>query len=358
MKINGHGTKTGKSTPPARASAAGGRDDAAALDQDVIARLLASEEPAIRYKTRVNVLGEDPASGPIRKLREENRGCPRVAALLSERNDKGLIPHNPYSKWCGAHWVLSILADIGYPAGDKALGPLAEHVLDCWLSPLHIQGVRVLDGRPRRCASQESNALYSLLTLGLGESERLDQLAENLIGWQWPDGGWNCDRDPKAAKSSFHETTIGVRALALHGRLRKNKASLEAARRAAEIFLKRRMFRRLSDGAVMNAKFMSLHYPTYWHYDLLFGLKVMAEAGLIGDERCQEAIEVLKSKRLSDGGFPAEAKFYSTADERTSSGRPHTGTSRVTWGGISKRKMNEWVTVDALYVLKAARTAH
>lgn len=347
--------KAGKSNPPKSSPAPRGRSDAAAGGPDVIAKLLASEEPSIRYKVRVNVLGEDPHSAAIGKLRDEIRRCPRVAALLSERNDKGRIPYHPYSKWCGAHWVLSILADIGYPAGDKALRPMAEHVLDCWLNPLHVQGVRVLEGRPRRCASQESNALYSLLTLGLGEGERLDQLAENLIGWQWPDGGWNCDRDPQAAKSSFHETTIGVRALALYGRLRRKPRAVAAARRAAEIFLKRNMFRRLSDGRVMNSKFLPLHYPTYWHYDVLFGLKVMAEAGLIGDTRCQEAIEVLESKRLPDGGFPSEAKFYSTADERTSSGHPGTGASRVNWGGLSKRHMNEWVTVDALYVLKTAR---
>ena len=34
--------------------------------------------------------------------------------------------HSAYKKWDGAHWVLSILADLGYPAGDEALRPLME----------------------------------------------------------------------------------------------------------------------------------------------------------------------------------------------------------------------------------------
>ena len=52
-----------------------------------------------------------------------------------------------------------------------------------------------------------------------------------------------------------------------------------------------------------------LHYPCYWHYDLLAGLKVMAEAGFIGDPRCREALDLLESKRLPGGGFPAEARY-------------------------------------------------
>jgi hypothetical protein len=80
----------------------------------------------------------------------------------------------------------------------------------------------------------------------------------------------------------------------------------------------------------------------------LFSLKVLAEAGFIGDSRCQPALDLLESKCLPDGGFPAEAKYYRLTD------RPISGRSRVDWGGVSDRRMNEFVTVDALYVLKAA----
>ena len=320
---------------------------------DIIETLLASDEPSVRWKVRVNVLGEDPRSDSIRRLEGQIRSSPRVAALLSERTPEGTIPFGPYSKWYGAHWVLATLADIGYPPCDEGLKPLAEQVLGCWLSPRHLQSVQTVEGRARRCASQESNALYALLTLGLAD-ERADELAANLRKWQWPDGGWNCDKRPQAVNSSFHETTIGVRALALHGRLRKCQPSLDAARRAAEIFLKRNLFRRRRDGDIMNTRFLLLHYPCYWHYDVLFGLKALAEAELIADPRCREALDLLESKRLADGGFPAEGKHYRLNVRRTKTGRWATGRSLVNWGGVSKRRMNEWVTADTLYVLAAA----
>lgn len=121
-----------------------------------------------------------------------------------------------------------------------------------------------------------------------------------------------------------------------------------AARRAAEIFLKRHLFKRQRDGALMRTEFALLHYPLYWHYDVLHGLKVMAEAGLIGDPRCGDALDLLESKRLSDGGWPAERCYY-RAHEGSGG-----GTELVDWGGASKRRANEWVTADALRVLRAA----
>ena len=75
----------------------------------------------------------------------------------------------------------------------------------------------------------------------------------------------------------------------------------------------------------------------------------MAEAGLVLDERCSNALDLLESKQLPDGGFPAEKKYYQVTDKRVS------GRSLVDWDSTSKKHMNEWVTVDALYVVKEAR---
>ena len=98
----------------------------------------------------------------------------------------------------------------------------------------------------------------------------------------------------------------------------------------------------------MDAHFVRLHYPLYWHYDILFGLKVMAEAGFLDDPRCQEALDLLESKRLPDGGFPAEESYARLTRPQLS------GYSPVSWGGMSRKTMNPFVTADALYVLRMA----
>jgi hypothetical protein len=317
------------------------------MGAEVIDRLLSSNEPAVRFKILAYVQGKTQDSGEVKQVQEEISKSPRVDKLLSERSEGGSIPHHPYAKWLGAHWVLSLLADLGYPPGDESLIPLREQVYGWLFGQKHESSIRAIHGRVRRCASQEGNALYALLTLGLAD-ERCDELARRLVMWQWPDGGWNCDKKPDAINSSFMESLIPLRALSLYARLTGDETSRQVATEAAEIFLKRALFKRQHDGGVIYGDFLKLHYPCYWHYDILFALKVMAEAGFVCDERCREALELLESKRLPDGGFPAEGKYYQVGE------KAKTGRSLVDWGGVSSRRMNEFVTVDALVVLKEA----
>ncbi len=313
----------------------------------IVERLLRSSEPCIRYKTLVELLYEDPSSYRAQNLQEEIKTSPRVRKLLSERTKDGRIPYHPYAKWDGAHWVLAMLAEIGYPEGDETLLPLRTQVYEWLLSKGREESMRksrVIDGRVRNCASQEGNALFSLLKLGLADKQ-IDRLAERLVRTQWPDGGWNCDKHPEATNSSFNESIIPLRAVALHANIRGDSESEGAAEHAANIFLKRRLFRRQRDGKVIHENIVKLHYPAYWHYDVLYALKVMRETGHLEDERCKDALNLLESKRLADGGFPAEAKYYH-ASERKVSGR-----SLVDWGVTGTTRMNEFVTVDALSVL-------
>lgn len=314
----------------------------------VIDKLLQSHEPSIRYKAMVNILGKKPETKAVKDIQAEICKSSRVKTLLSERDKSGRIPYHPYKKWYGAHWVLADLADIGYPKNDKSLIPLREQVLDWLLSASHWNGIKIIKGKTRRCCSQEGNAIYSLLKLGL-DDERVDELVNRLIMWQWPDGGWNCDKNPQAGISSFHESILPMRALFAYAKKKRNKKAKQTALRASEIFLSRYLFKTHHDSSVMHADFIRLLYPSYWHYNVLLALRVFAEAGLIGDMRCSEALDLIESKRLTDGYFSAEFKKYRKVVEHKTS-----GASLVDWGGAGKTKPNEWVTVDVLAVLKAA----
>ncbi len=332
------------------------------MSRPVIDHLLTSEEPAIRYKIRVHVLDEDPQSQAIRTLQRQIRQSPRAAALLANRQEDGrLAPvNNVYSKWTGAHWVLASLADTGYPARDESLGPAIDQVLGCWLGPSYLRqivadkasaqsgkkGVRIINGRARRCASQQGNGLFSAVRLGFvddraaatGSMYDAMAMARRRLELR-PQA-----RGGKVIVLGDANTPGGLAAYAKTTGDRKAKA---AAKRAADVFLKRMLYRRCSDGEVMNRQFVRLHYPCYWRYDILFGLKVMAEAGFIGDRRCKDALDLLVSMQLPDGGWPATERFYHM-------GQGKTGRELISWGRVSKQHMNEWVTADALAVLKAA----
>ncbi len=300
-------------------------------------------EPALAWKVAVGVLGSAPDSLAAKQASLVTRRSPLVSALLAGRDTTG----HAYRKWTGSHWTLSLLADLGCPPGDESLRLLMEETYNAWLGEGHKKYIRQIAGRTRRCASQEGNAVWSSLRLGLADG-RTDELVSRLLQWQWPDGGWNCDKRPEADSSSFMESLIPLRALALYAQVSGDPKVRNAVERAADVFLKRRLFRRLSNGAVMEPHFVLLGYPPYWHYHILFALKVMAEAGYLGDLRCKEALDLLESKRLPDGGLPAEESYSRPTRPQLS------GYSPVTWGGRSTKKMNPFVTADALYVLRMA----
>ena len=333
----------------------------------VIEILLKSDEPSIRWKVMTGVIGEDRTSRKVRDLQEEIRKSPRAKALLAGRDHRFAHEQKIYSKYRGAHWTLAALADIGYPADDESLIPMRDQVLNHWLNstfymeveskssvPKHrgAEGVPLIQGRYRRCASQQGNALLSVARLGLID-KRSEALVERLLHWQWPDGGWNCDRKPSADTSSFMETLLPMRGLAAYAEASGDDDARKASSKASEVFLSRRIFKRRSDGGVIHPNFTMLHYPLYWHYDLLGGLKGMAELGVIKDPRCSDALDLLEEKELPTGGWAAGGKFYKVSPTLDTSGA-FGSDSLVDWGGSGKRRMNEWVTADALYVLHAA----
>src|SRR2546426_867087 len=200
--------------------------------EQVAQTLLRSKEPSVRWKVRVHILGENPESKRVRDLAQQVRQSRRVRALLAHRDSRGRLRPvgNPYSKWQGAHWVLATLADIGYPRADRSLLAMGDQVLDRWLADVYYRefdakteadayrgvGVPRMRGRYRRCASQQGNALYFLTKLGLADG-RVDAFVERLLHWQWPDGGWNCDKHPSTDTSSFWDSRHGWKARAEFG---------------------------------------------------------------------------------------------------------------------------------------------
>ena len=79
--------------------------------------------------------------------------------------------------------------------------------------------------------------------LGATDDERVGQLARSLSEWQWPDGGWNCDKDKRADHSSFYESLAPLWGLLEYHRATGDRDALETAKRASEFFLSHRLFR-------------------------------------------------------------------------------------------------------------------
>ena len=314
---------------------------------EIIDRLVVSEDPSIRYLFMRDVLEKDEDDLEVKAARQAIVTSPNVTAMLAPRDSIGFFQWHAYSKWRGAFWTLLQLVDLGYPPGDKSLLPLMEQNYAWLLDPDRLKRIPEIVGKYRRCALQEASVVLTAIKLDLMD-DRIHQLVDLLLKWQWPDGGWNCDKKPAASHSSFYESWLPLRTMHAYAQLFNDERASRAAERAAEIFLSRKLFIRKEDGTVMDKTFTQLAFPPYWHYNILVGLRVMSEIGRLTDPRCKDALDLLASKQLPDGGFPAEAKYYQVTDREVS------GVSPVKWGPVGTTKSNDYVSVRALGVLKKA----
>jgi hypothetical protein len=315
--------------------------------------LCAHENPVVAFRARRWLAGESERSPTMLELRRAIGSSEMAKRLLMALHGERF---NAYRKWQGPHWTLYSLAEIGFPAGDERPLPLRQRVMDWMFAPAFLKAPStvVLPGQPKRtrhCASMEGNTIWSQLVLGIVDDEHVPLLVDRLIAFQWPDGGWNCDKRPGASVSSVQETLIPLRGLAQWSRATGDERARRAAKRAAEFLLERRLLWRKRDGVLIEPEWGGpvdkVHYPIRF-YDVLSALLVMTEMGVVRDRRCQDALDLLEQKRLADGSFPVEWTNVKQADQIETRG------TFADWGPFHKKKGNPFVTVDALYVLREA----
>jgi hypothetical protein len=310
-----------------------------------LAWLLSCDEPAVRYLTRRELL--DARDGAVLAVdAAQTLQGPKTRALLAGQQPDGGFGVHPYSKWTGAHWRLVSLVELAAPAGEPRLQAAASTVLDWLASDAHRRTVTVVNGLTRRCASQEGNALAVACRLGMADDPRAELLAHSLVDWQWPDGGWNCDLRASGRRSSFHESLPPTWGLHEYWLATGARWAREAAAQAAELFLSHRLFRSLSDGEVIDRRWLALHYPPYWHYDVLQALLVLSRLGKAGDPRADDALELLIRRRRADGRWQPGGCWWRPPGTRTRAGPVEV----VDWGQSGP---NEMLTLNALQVLKA-----
>ena len=294
--------------------------------------LLASDEPAIAHLARRDLLGEKADPDPGQLL-----AGPIVQTLLQEQDG------HPYKKSGGAHWRLVSLVELGLPAGEPRALAAVESVLDWLTGDGHRRTIRVIDGLTRRCASQEGNALAVCSRLGLASDPRVEQLAHSLLDWQWPDGGWNCDKRATGYRSSFNESLPPMWGLHEYAVATGAGWAADAAERAAELFLDHRLFRSLRSGEVINPVWVVPHYPPFWHYDVTQALLVLSRMGKASDPRAAEGIELLIARRRDDGLWRAGGAWW----RKPGTNAPNVEV--VDWG----RGPSAMLTLNALRILES-----
>ncbi len=76
--------------------------------------------------------------------------------------------------------------------------------------------------------------------------------------------------------------------------------------------LMHRLYKSDRTGKVIDDEWTKLHFPLFYFYDILHGLRVLTSLGHGEDERMRDAKELMESRRLADGTWPLEGTFLNT----------------------------------------------
>ena len=273
---------------------------------------LLDSDPSIRWQVMSDLTGApaDEIAAERAKVATEGWGA-QLLALQS-----------PDGRWGGAAWnhgwdstmhVLMLLREMGLdPAGDaaqRALALVRDRVTWRGCGPPECDDNPFFDGELEPCINGQVGAV------GAYFGQDVSGIVQRLLGEQLPDGGWNCEAANGSTRSSFNTTICVLEALLEYEQAGGATPEVTAARlRGQEYLLERRLFRRRSTGEVIvdrkgGAAWTHFAFPTWWHYDVLRGLEYLRRAGVTPDQRVAEAIELVASKRDSDGRWPLEVRY-------------------------------------------------
>ena len=280
------------------------------VDESDVITWVADDDPALKWQVVRDVLGGSESEwGPIRTLVEtEGLG----ARLLSLQDADGQWSGGAFfppgftgaqfeeegQPWTTTTWALTQLREFG-------LDPEPERAREV----VRLVGENSYwdhDGQPYWSGEVEECINGRTVADGAYFGVDVAPIVERLVDEIQPDGGWNCERCNGSSRSSF-ATTINV----LEGLLEFERAtggtteSRDARKTGEEYLLARRLFRRASTGEPADDQFLTLTYPTRWHYDVLRALDYFRAAsrldGTEPDERLADAIELVRSKPDQDG---------------------------------------------------------
>ena len=279
---------------------------------DVLDWLLDSD-PAIRWQVLRDLADAPPDMVAAERSRVETQGW--GARLLASQGEDGqwmgaaLFPPQSAASnegeqpkgqpWSATAYTLVSLQDFGVdPRSDRVRRAVAQVREHCrWEH----------DGQPFFSGEVEPCINGMTVALGAYFDQDVDGVVARLLGEQLEDGGWNCEVENGSVRSSFHTTIRVLEGLLAHERSAGGSAeSIATRRRGEEYLLERKLFRRKSTGAVVDPAWLQFSFPTRWHYDVLRALEYFAAVGDPPDPRMDEAIDLLRSKRQSDGTWLLE----------------------------------------------------
>jgi hypothetical protein len=313
--------------------------------------LLEASNPSVRMFTLTDVLGKPNHAEEVKIARENIRDYAPVLELKRVQAERGywLPEESCYDpKFSATVWQLMVLAEMGVqrnPWIESAVERVfQQHLMD--------------DGSFDHEACFTGHMLRTLAVLGYGDDSRVQKALDWLPEQQLEDGGWNCDHPKYNPKhSSFMSTICPLWAYSELPRSRLTRNLKRSLERGAEFLLQHRVYKSDRDWRPMELHrkrpgpddplftpglITRFHFPMYYYYDALHGLRVLTGLGYGDDERISDAIHLMLSKKTPEGRWLLEGDWV----------RERNDDRRRTLLTIEQlQEPSKWVTLNCYRVL-------
>jgi hypothetical protein len=266
---------------------------------------LLDSDPAIRWQVLRDLTDASADEVAAERARVATEGW--GAQLLSAQRADGTWGGGAYApEWTSTTSTLQFLRHFGVDPKDdpvqRAIQLVRANVT--W----EYDDLPYFDGEVEPCINGQAVAIGSYF------GQDVQVIVDRLLTEQMADGGWNCEQEPErggSTRGSFDSTINVLEGLLEYERATGAKPDVAAAReRGHEYLLERRLLRRLSDGEIGDRKWLYFAFPTGWHYNALRALDYLRDARIPPDERVNEALELVESKRDADGRWPLDLALH------------------------------------------------
>ncbi|MFY9717025.1 MAG: prenyltransferase/squalene oxidase repeat-containing protein [Thermoplasmata archaeon] len=204
-------------------------------------------------------------------------------------------------KFEATFWPAIVLADLGMTRADPRIRRTAELLLDRCRPNGNGPG-QPLDYRPSRGGEICVTGMLVRALIRFGYLDHAD--VQRSIAWivrtQKPDGGWHCI----PSRTGTLDDWKGLAALAEIPPEQRDGSVRRTIERGAEFYLGRHL---MDEGGRRYPPWFRIHYPDFYYYDLLVGLRILTRLGYGSDRRLGPAVRWLRRKRRPDGTWALDA---------------------------------------------------
>jgi hypothetical protein len=317
------------------------------LDTEILEWLLEDENPSVRYRTFVDLLGRPAEDPEVIDAKDRVLTSEAVVNILTRMHPDGYwLQQNPrtkktvgdgveYEAFLTTHFCLSYLAELGLDKQHPDVSKAANRYLDLQ--------------RPDGDFYHHFSCLYAFnirtfLRLGFRDDHRLHKTIQLMLKGDRPDGGYLCDMHEgkyktKAVKSCIRGSAKALSAFAELPELWEHRR----CRTLVNYFLKRDCLYRTDDLSVpVNRGIVLTYYPMTWRASFLEIVHALSVMGY--------------------GSSPALARAWGLFDTK----KDDRGRYKLDWTPRQVQKVlrpgkrggpNKWVTLYALLAYKAAGIA-